>query len=52
MVTPIKTAVTVNASRKADRMAAEKQNINERFIFELTLSSNFVNIANIKFFMK
>ena len=52
MVTPINTAVTVRASKKADKTAAEIQNKSDSNVFERMLNNNLVNIVNIKFFIK
>ena len=42
----IKTAVTVKASKKADKKAPEKQNMNERVVFDFTLSKSLVKTNN------
>ena len=48
----INTAVTVKASRNADKNAATKQNKRERCILDLTLRNNFVKMVSIRFFIK
>ena len=41
IVTPIRTAVTVNASKNADNMAAVKQNIKDKLILDLTFNNSW-----------
>ena len=48
----ISTAVTVRASKKADRKAPLKQNINDRTVFDFTLSRIFVKTNNSISLMK
>ena len=45
-------AVTVRASKKADKNAETKQNIKDRVTFDSIVRSNFVKMVSIKFFMK
>ena len=52
MVTPIKTAVTVNASKNADKTAADIQNNKDNKVLDLTFNNSLVKIVSIKFFMK
>jgi len=51
-VTPIKTAVTVKASKKADKTAADIQKRSDKYVLDLTLRRSLVNIVSIKFFIK
>ena len=48
----MRTAVTVNASKKADKIAAEKQNKNDNNIFDLTFNKSLVKIVSMRFFIK
>ena len=52
MATLIITAITVNASKNADKKAAEKQKSNETIVFERTLVTILVNKNNNKLFIK
>ena len=52
MVTPINTAVTVNASKNADKTAADIQNNKDNKVLDLTFNNSLVKIVSIKFFMK
>ena len=51
-MTPIKTAVTVKASKKADKTAADIQKRSDKNVLDLTLRRSLVNIVSIKFFIK
>ena len=51
-MTPIKTAVTVKASKKADKTAADIQKRSDKYVLDLTLRRSLVNIVSIKFFIK
>ena len=44
--------MTVKASRKADKIAAEKENNKDSATLDLTFNNSFVNIVSIRFFMK
>ena len=46
------TAVTVSASRKADRTAATRQNINDSRTLLRSFTSNFVKVNSRSSFMK
>ena len=52
MVTVIRTAVTVNASRKADKKAADITNNKDKSILDLMVCSNLVKITMSRFFIK
>ena len=52
METAIRTAVTVRASRKADKNAAEIMNSKDRAILFFTVSRSFVNITKRRSFIK
>ena len=51
-MTPIRTAVTVRASKNADNTAADMQNKKDNNVLDLIPSKSLVKIVNIKFFMK
>ena len=40
------------ADENADKKAETKQNINDSFVLDLIVRSSFVNIVNIRFFIK
>ncbi len=46
------TAVTVNASRNADKKAPKKQNSNDKTTLDLTLTINLVKMNKINPFIK
>lgn len=52
MVTVIRTAVTVKASRKADKNAAEITKRSDKRVFDLMACKSFVKMTISRFFMK